>query len=211
MQPSGAIEVRELRRPLEDAAAVELLTAAFLDFPAMRLLVGHDDGARGRLRRLFAMELDADSHVKAIGATRDGRLVGALTWVDSPTCGSRSAGQTIRFMRIAGPRIVRAVRMLGRIERAHPRSAHRHLPSVAVSPAVQSQGVGTALMADFHARCDAERRTAYLETIRWSDPAKPSHERFYSRLGYTVSDVVPMTDEWEVLTMTRLPAEPAAA
>jgi GNAT superfamily N-acetyltransferase len=205
MLPTGALRVRQLHRPAEDEAAIELLTDAFLDFPAMRLLVGHDDGARGRLRRLFAMELGPGSHVEAIGADLEGRLVGTLTWVDSPRCASRSAGQILDFMRIAGPRVVRAVRMFGRVERAHPRSPHRHLPSVGVVPTVQGQGVGRALMDRFHEGCDAERKSAYLETIRWSDPAKPSHERFYSRHGYVVTDVIAMTDEWEVLTMVRRP------
>ena len=58
-------------------------------------------------------------------------------------------------------------------------------------------------MAAFHERCDRDGQSSYLETIRWSDPAKPSLERFYGRLGYAVAEVVPMTEEWEVLTMIR--------
>jgi len=203
MPHSGTLSVRDLRRPVEDDAAVELLTDAFLDFPAMRVLVGHDDDARSRLRRLFVMELDPSSPVEALAAELDGRVVGALTYLDAPDCSSVSAGRIIGFMRIAGPRVVRAMRMFGRIERAHPRSAHRHLPSVGVSPGAQSQGVGEALMDAFHERCDRDGKTAYLETIRWSDPAKPSLERFYGRLGYVVADVVPMTEEWAALTMIR--------
>ena len=44
---------------------------------------------------------------------------------------------------------------------------------------------------------------AYLETIGWSDPQKPSLRRFYTTLGFELSDTIPMTDEWQVLTMTR--------
>lgn len=186
-----------------EEVAIELFTDAFLEFPAMRVLVGDDDGARSRLRRMFAMELDPSSHLSALVAELEGRLVGALTYVDAPACSAISAGGVVSFMRIAGPRVVRAVRMFGRIDRAHPRSAHRHLPSIGVSPEMQSRGVGTALMDGFHERCDHDGRAAYLETIRWSDPAKPSHERFYRRLGYVIAEVVPMTDEWEVLTMIR--------
>ena len=203
MLPPGNLEVRELRRPVEARAAVELLTDAFLDFPAMQLLVGHDDGARARLRRLFAMEFDVDSAVEALGAEIDGSLVGVLTYLDSPGCSAISSGRLVSFMRIAGPRVVRAMRMFGRIERVHPRAPHRHLPTVGVSTEWQSQGVGEALMKAFQERCDADGKVAYLETIRWTDPARRSHERFYRRLGYGVTDVVPMTDEWEVLTMTR--------
>jgi GNAT superfamily N-acetyltransferase len=108
-----------------------------------------------------------------------------------------------RFMRIVGPRIFGALRMLGRIERVHPRSPHRHLPTIGVDPAHQNQGIGRRLMEVFHERCDVDRQPAYLETIRWSDPAKPSPERFYARLGYRVASVVPMTERWSVLTMRR--------
>ncbi len=198
-----AIEVGELRRPVDEQAAIELLTDAFLDFPAMQLLVGDDDGARARLRRLFAMEFDADSSVEALGARLEGRLVGTLTYLDSPGCSAVSSGRLFHFIRLAGPRVVRAMRMFGRIERAHLRSPHRHLPTVGVAPSFQSRGVGRALMEAFNERCDDEGKVAYLETIRWSDPAKPSHERFYGRLGYVVKEVVPMTEEWEVLTMAR--------
>ncbi len=209
MLPPGTLSVRDLRRPIEDDLAVELLTDAFLDFPAMRVLVGHDEGARSRLRRLFVMEFDPSSPIDALAAELDGQVVGALTYVDSPSCSSVSPGRVLSFMRIAGPRVVRAMRMFGRIERAHPTSAHRHLPSIGVSSSARSQGVGRALMDAFHERCDRDGKVSYLETIRWTDPGRPSLERFYERLGYVVADVVPMTAEWEALTMVRRGSSPA--
>ena len=109
----------------------------------------------------------------------------------------------VGFMRIVGPRIFGAMRMFRRIERAHPKSPHRHLPTVGVLPELQSQGIGRRLMEAFDQRCDSDGMAAYLETIRHADPAKPSHERFYGRLGYAVSSVIPMTEEWSVLTMIR--------
>ena len=194
----------------DETAAIDLLAEAFLEFPAMHVLVGRDDGARDRLRRLYAMEFEPGSGTRAIGAEVGGRLVGALTYMDSPACGTASAGRTARFLRIAGPRILRTMRMFGRIERAHPQAPHRHLPTVGVLPELQSQGIGARLMQVFDERCDADAASAYLETIRWADPTKASHERFYGRLGYMVSRVIPMTDEWSVLTMTRPPAAPLA-
>jgi GNAT superfamily N-acetyltransferase len=209
MQPPGTLSVRDLRRPVEDDLAVELLTDAFLDFPAMRVLVGHDEGARSRLRRLFVMEFDPSSPIEALAAESEGQVVGALTYVDSPSCTSVSPGRVLGFMRIAGPRVVRAMRMFGRLERAHPKSAHRHLPSIGVRSSARSQGVGKALMDAFHERCDRDGKVSYLETIRWIDPTMPSLERFYERLGYVVADVVPMTAEWEALTMIRRARIPA--
>jgi GNAT superfamily N-acetyltransferase len=74
-----------------------------------------------------------------------------------------------------------------------------------VEPAVQTGGIGRRLMEEFDRRCDRAGRAGYLETIRWADASKPPLERFYSSLGFEVRDIVPMTDTWEVLTMTRPP------
>ncbi|MEA2026752.1 MAG: GNAT family N-acetyltransferase [Chloroflexota bacterium] len=196
--------IRDLQ-PDDVAPTIDVLADSFLDFPALQVMTGTDAGARDRMARVFAMEFEPESKTSAIVAEVDGRVVGALTYADSPGCSAMSAGRMVRFARIAGTRIFRAMRVFSRIERAHPRTPHRHLPTVGVDPALQGRGIGRLLMEEFDRRCDADRIGAYLETIRWSDAAKPSHERFYGRLGYTVADVIPMTDEWSVLTMTRPP------
>jgi len=204
-QPDEAA-IRDLR-PDDVATTIDVLADSFLDFPALQVMAGTDAGARDRMARMFAMEFEPESKTSAIVAEIDGRVVGALTYTDSPSCSALSAGRMVRFVRIAGPRIFRAMRMLSRIERAHPGTPHRHLPTVGVDPAQQGRGIGRLLMEEFDRRCDTDGTSAYLETIRWTDPAKPSHERFYGRLGYVVRDVMPMTEEWMVLTMTR-PAHP---
>ncbi len=202
MPPPGDMVVRGLRSD-DVAPAIELLADAFLDFPALQVIAGSDAGARERMRRLFALEFERESLASAIVAESDARVVGALTFVDSPDCSTSSAARMLRFARIAGPRLVRTVRLFGRIERAHPSTPHRHLPTVGVVPALQGRGIGGALMREFHRRCDIDGMASYLETIRWTDDSRPSHERFYARLGYGVSTVIAMADAWSVLTMTR--------
>ena len=142
MLSPGTLEVRELRRPVEAQAAVDLLTDAFLDFPAMRVVVGYGDEAPGRLRRLFEIEFEGDHGLVALGAYHEDTLVGALTYLDSPACSANSSRDVLRFIRIAGPRVVRAMRMFGRVGRAHPKSPHRHLPSVGVVAGVPVTGRG---------------------------------------------------------------------
>ena len=203
--PPRDLVIRELRSA-DQARAADLLAGAFADFPAMQVVVGTGAGARDRLRRIFALEFEPGSPVTAMAAELDGRLVGALTFIDSPACSEMSAGRMLRFVRIAGPRIVRSIRMFRRIEQVHPASRHRHLPSIAVLPELQSQGIGHELMAAFHERADAAGRPAYLETIRRFDRSQPSLERFYASQGYTVVDEVPMTEAWSVLAMVRPPA-----
>jgi ribosomal protein S18 acetylase RimI-like enzyme len=207
--PDGVL-VRDLRAD-DVAPAVDVFADSFLEFPALQVMAGTDGGARDRMARMFAMEFEPESKMAALVAELDGRVVGALTYTDSPSCSAMSAGRMVRFVRIAGPRIFRAMRMFGRMERVHPKTPHRHLPTVGVDPSLQNRGIGGHLMKEFGARCDSDRIGAYLETIRWADADRPSHERFYGRLGYTITDVVPMTPEWSVLTMTRPPLTPAAA
>lgn len=198
------VVIRDLR-PDDHGAAVDVLVESFQDFPALQVLVGRGDGARGRLARLFAMEFEPEAKSSAVVAELDGHVVGVLTYTDSPACSALSAGRMVRFVRIAGTRIFGAMRMFGRIEKVHPKTAHRHLPSVGVQPTVQAAGIGRRLMEEFDRRCDQAGRVGYLETIRWDDPSRPSLERFYGSLGFEVTDVVPMADAWHVLTMTRQP------
>lgn len=196
------VVVRDLEH-LDTPTAIEVLTDSFLDFPAMQVMVGRGPGARERMAGVFAMEFEAEAGMSGLVAELDGRVAGVLTFADSPSCSAMSAGRMVRLMRIVGPRVFGAMRMLGRIERVHPHSSHRHLPTIGVHPALQGRGIGARLMEVFDRRCDADGMDAYLETIRWSDPGRPSHERFYGRLGFTVLDVLPMTEAWSVVTMLR--------
>jgi predicted N-acetyltransferase YhbS len=57
---------------------------------------------------------------------------------------------------------------------------HWHLGPVAVEPALQGEGVGRALMADFCARMDRCAGLAYLETDQRENVG------FYRRFGFSV-------------------------
>ena len=133
MPQPATVVIRDLR-PADQTAAIDVLTEAFIDFPALQVLVGVGADARTRLRRVYALELEENSHESALVAERGGRILGALTYNDSPACSAASAGGTLRFMRIAGTRVFGAIRFFGRIERVHPKTTHRHLPSVGVDP-----------------------------------------------------------------------------
>jgi len=199
------IVIRDLR-PADEAAAVRIFADAFDGFPVLQVMTGTGGGAHEKLERLFAMEFEPDSKLSAVVAELDGAVSGAFTYADSPDCSATSTARTVRFLRIAGTRVFSTMRMFSRIDRAHPKSRHRHLPTIGVEPALQGRGIGQRLMQDFDRRCDEDDMAGYLETIRWADPARPSLEGFYGRLGYEIADVLPMTDDWAVVTMLRPPA-----
>lgn len=64
----------------------------------------------------------------------------------------------------------------------HPREPHWYLPLIGTDPARQGKGCGSALLEHALARCDRDRKPAYLES---SNPKNiPLYERFgFERLG----------------------------
>ena len=82
----------------------------------------------------------------------------------------------------------------------HPHEPHWYLMFVGVEPALQSGGVGAALLAPVLERSDAERVLCYLET-----PFEQTHT-FYRRLGFELgSESKPFEGPAPVWTMTRAP------
>ncbi len=70
----------------------------------------------------------------------------------------------------------------GLLARNHPRHPHHHLAFLAVSPMVQNQGRGTALLKHHHDLLDSARLPAYLEA--GSEPLT----RVYAKHGYRTGD-----------------------
>lgn len=108
------------------------------------------------------------------------------------------------MLRIAGPRLVAAIRMYREVSKIHPKTPHRHLSQVAVHPAAQRQGVGAALIAVYCDPCDEDGLPGYLETIAWADQTKPSQRKLYERYGFVVEHESPGGEGWTGLTMTRV-------
>jgi ribosomal protein S18 acetylase RimI-like enzyme len=80
-----------------------------------------------------------------------------------------------------GPRVVKMVYGLSRVEAHHPRDPHLYLAVLGVDPARQGQGIGSRLLRPGLELCDAEGLPAYLET------AKERNLDFYGRHGFRVT------------------------
>jgi GNAT superfamily N-acetyltransferase len=193
--------VRDLR-PEDREAAIEVLAASFAGFGPLDQLVGDGDNAPGRRRSMVAMALKEGGKQDVIVAVRGGQIEGVLTYADRPDC-IPGARDSLAAVRIAGPRLMALIRDFRKVDKAHPRTPHRHLPVLGVRPEAQGQGVGGLLMAEYARRCDEAALEGYLETTRWADPSKGAQERLYERHGFTVAAVVPMTDTWSMVTMKR--------
>ena len=201
MSPEPCTVVRDFR-PEDRDAAIEVLAASFQGFGPADQVVGDDDSAPDRRRRMFEMTLKKGTKQNVIVAERDGRIEEVLTYADRPDC-IPSARDTLAAVRIAGPRLLALIRDFRMVDRAHPRTPHRHLPVLGVRPEAQGLGIGGLLMSEYARRCDEAAVEGYLETTRWADPSTRAQERLYERHGFAVAEVVPMTDDWSMVTMKR--------
>ncbi len=96
-----------------------------------------------------------------------------------------------------------ALRVAARAEAAtvavHPRELHWYLQLLAVDPAAQRRGIGTALLAPVLERVDAEGALAYLET---QDEANLA---YYARVGFTLDRRIEVGPGAALFTMRREP------
>jgi len=195
------IVVRDFR-PEDHAAAIGVLASSFAGFGPLDQVVGDGDKAQDRRRRMFELTFKNLAKQNVIVAERDGRIDGVLTYADRPAC-IPSARDSLAAVRIAGPRLLTLIRDFRKVGKAHPRTSHRHLPTLGVCPEAQGRGIGGLLMAEYCRRCDEAGLEGYLETIRSADPSKRAQERLYERHGFAVAEVVPMTDDWSMISMRR--------
>jgi GNAT superfamily N-acetyltransferase len=189
-------------RPEDREAAIEVLAASFEGFGPLDQLVGDGDNAQDRRRSMLEMALKEGGKQDVIVAVRGGQIEGVLTYADRPDCIPRTR-DSLAAVRIAGPRLLALIRDLRKVDRAHPRTPHRHLPVLGVRPEAQCRGIGGLLLAEYARRCDETGLEGYLETTRWADPSRRAQERLYERHGFAVAEVVPMTDDWSMVTMRR--------
>lgn len=189
-------------RPEDRDAAIGVLAASFQGFGPVDQVVGDDDKAPDRRRSMYEMALKEGTKQKVIVAERDGGIEGVLTYADRPDC-IPSARDSLAAVRIAGPRLLILIRDFRTVGHAHPRTPHRHLLALGVRPEAQGQGIGGLLTAEHARRCDEAGLESYLETTRWADPAKRAQERLYERHGFAVAEVVPMSNDWSMVTMKR--------
>lgn len=174
------------------AAVSAALAAGFADDPVFGWLLP-DDARRPRaLRRYFAIETRriALRHGRSLLADDGAQVVGSALVLPPGAWRTPIGVQAAfgpRYAQIFGRRLPRALGVLTRLEKDHPRTPHVYFPYIGVAPAAQGRGLGTALMAPVLERCDRDRLPAYLEA------SNPDCARLYERLGFrTVDEIRPL-------------------
>jgi GNAT superfamily N-acetyltransferase len=177
--------VRRLARDqLQEAA--RLLARGMRDNPVNAAAFGGDAERRvDALTRFFVPVVrGVDRRGIVMGAFTGDALVGVCAAARPGRCQpalleKASVFPAVAFGTAAGT-VGRVLTWTGEWARRDPREPHWHLGPVAVDAGRQSQGIGSALLADFCARVDDEGAGAYLETD------KPENVRFYGKFGFTV-------------------------
>jgi GNAT superfamily N-acetyltransferase len=188
--------------PFDNAEITNLVAEAMRNGPVARWL-HPDDVARLRdAPRYFEIFVEHAVRYGEVYATADGetgRLSGVALWFPLTATIPPPFDYDRRLKEAAGEAYDRACELDAAIEAHRPMEPHHYLAFLAVDPADQGHGVGSALLDRHHARLDAAGLPAYLEANH------PRNRDLYQRHGYQVRSVIELPDGPPLWTMWRPP------
>ena len=166
-----------------DAASIsQTLADAFYDSSLLRFILPDDDHRLTATREFFDLVVDLMAVHDDTWTTPDG-TAGAALWVPyghEPMSAEMTERFATELSRLSGPHAERTLELFALADEHHPHEPHEYLFFLGVRPELQSQGIGTALMAPVLARADAAGHPCYLET------ANPRNRTLYERHGFRV-------------------------
>jgi ribosomal protein S18 acetylase RimI-like enzyme len=188
------------------AAAREMLTRAFLDYPLMTYANAQPARRRRGVATLYgAIVRDTlrhgEVHVSA-------GLEGACCWLP-PGVGLPTFAREVRSGMLGLPlgfgwagfqRLVDFDHVQRRLHERHAIGPHWFLAAIGVDPAHQRRGIGNALLAPVLARADEQRMSCYLETHA------ADNVRLYLRHGFRVMEHLENPKTVPLWAMLRPPA-----
>jgi len=165
------IEIRDLR-PEELPAAGAVAGRALADSPMFHEVYPTNPGKRSAaLGQIFGALLKGyAAHGRVFGAFGGGTLCGVCT-IREPGGGQLSALEKLAFGKAVASAVslgysVSLQKVLSDLALRDPQVRHFHLGPLAVEPAYQRKGYGTALMHEYCRRVDVAREVSAAETDR---------------------------------------------
>lgn len=177
----------EIATPADEPELADALALAFEDDPLWGWVLPDPGSRYRRLEALFRELLtDAIEQPDTVFTTEE--RAGAAVW-RAPGRWQHGAlegvGLLLRIGVALGPAaFVRMFLVGAKIQGRHPKEPHWYLELLGTHPDRQGTGVGSALIRQITARCDAEKLPAYLETQRLENV------EFYGRHGFSVTEEV---------------------
>ena len=168
------LDVVSTTDPVDIQPLADVIAEAFFDLAPSRWLVPVAADRSRIFPGFFAIYVE---QAMAVGVvyTNPNRNAVAL-WVPAPA--EHDAVHYARLAQLAGPLFYRFTVFDHALDASRPPRPHHWLPIIAVAPAAQDRGIGTALMRHRHALMDERHEAGYLEAA--SLPLRD----FYLRLGY---------------------------
>lgn len=200
-RPGGVCPAEPFRAP----EIADTLAAAFVDDPVLGWLLPDRRRRPAALRSFFAVEAGAFAlpHGSSVGVTDPDGTVTAAALVLPPGQWRRPLGlqarHAPRFVGIFRRRLVHALAVQATMEHHHPREPRLYISFMGVRPEAQGRGLGTAMLAELLAGCDARGRTAYLEA------SSPGNARLYRRHGFVTRGTLRPWGAPPLELMTRTP------
>jgi GNAT superfamily N-acetyltransferase len=182
----------------------QALSRAFHDDPVMLYLFPDASKREPKLQAFFASEAKRAMTKGKLETAGADTSQGAAVWFGPghwKLGGFEMLTQVPMILRF-GKQTPRALRLLGQIEKVHPKEPHWYLAVLGTDTAHQGKGIGSALLAPVLAKCDEEGLPAYLES------SKESNIPFYNRHGFEVSCEVTAKDGPTLWPMYREPRPP---
>jgi GNAT superfamily N-acetyltransferase len=177
-QHAPASQVAVPARPGDTGHLSQLIAGAFSPLNVSEWLIPDQDARREIFPRYFRMQVERAFADGLVQTTPDRAAV--AVWLPGSGPAAPPVGYHKWLAEITGPWVNRFHVFDAELDAHHPIGAeHHHLAILAVAPARQSQGLGTALLNAHHAALDQLGVPAYLEA---------SSERtrsIYLRQGYT--------------------------
>ncbi|HEV3225224.1 MAG TPA: hypothetical protein VGZ52_00245, partial [Acidimicrobiales bacterium] len=129
-----------------DVASVsEALVSAFHDDPVMLHIFDKEKGREKKLRGLFVNEAKRSLTKGTLITTSDGPALGGAIWMapDKWRSGGFELVGQLPLMFTMGLSTPRALGVLGRMEKVHPKQPHWYLAVLGTAAAHQGKGVGS--------------------------------------------------------------------
>jgi GNAT superfamily N-acetyltransferase len=193
---------------VEPGDTVDSLVEAFWRYPESVHLLPDESRRRRVLPRYLLSDVrDAARFGTLLAATLHGDVIGAAAWIP-PEAYPVSVGRQVRQALELAPALPWGWRAAGEAQRgrtanrAHHRvhPPHFYLRALGVTPVVQAQGMGTALVRPVLALADDRNVGCFLQT------ASIENVSWYQQFGFTVAASYRPTPSWPpVWTMWRSP------
>jgi ribosomal protein S18 acetylase RimI-like enzyme len=129
--------------------------------------------------------------------TADGRA--AALWYPPGTGPDEPALMGILEQSLSREAMGKMMGLFEEMDRHHPAGPHWYLPMIAVDPACQRRGYGSALLRHVLERLDREGQVAYLES------SNPANHELYRRHGFEARGTIKVGRIPPLLAMVREP------